>query len=104
RVVSRCVASIQQRLVLAVALPLVAGAVAALWLGTAAGLIAAVVAALVAGAILVAHTAREADRQRAGAERAAASGLRWLQALAQVSLSLSQPIDRNRFLRQITEA
>jgi signal transduction histidine kinase len=70
----------------------------------AAGLIAAVVAALVAGAILVAHTVREADRQREVAERAAASGLRWLQALAQVSLSLSQPIDRNRFLRQITEA
>jgi signal transduction histidine kinase len=94
----------QQRLMLAVALPLVAGAGVALWLGTAAGLIAAVVAALVAGAILVAHTVREADRQREVAERAAASGLRWLQALAQVSLSLSQPIDRNRFLRQITEA
>jgi hypothetical protein len=34
----------------------------------------------------------------------AASGLQWLQALAQVSASLSQPIDRNRLLRQITDA
>ncbi len=94
----------QQRVLLALALPLVSGVVAGLSLGTAVGLVAAVVGALIAGAIVVAQTVREADEQRQAAERAAASGLRWLQALAQVSLSLSQPIDRNRFLRQITDA
>ena len=88
----------------AVALPLVAGVVVGLWLGPAAGFLAAVVGALIAGAVLVTHTVREADRQRRAAEHTAAAGLRWLQALAQVSLSLSQPIDRNRFLRQITDA
>jgi hypothetical protein len=94
----------QQRLMLAVALPRVAGVVIGLWLGPAAGFLAAVVGALITDAVLVTHTVREADRQRRAAEHTAAAGLRWLQALAQVSLSLSQPIDRNRFLRQITDA
>ena len=43
-------------------------------------------------------------REAAAQQRAAASGLQWLQALAQVSLSLSQGLDRNRLLRQITDA
>ena len=93
-----------RRLVLAVALPLAVGGAFKAWLGIAPGLIAALVGALLAGWILIGYTLREATAQRQAAERAATAGLQWLQALAQVSLSLSQPIDRNRFLRQITDA
>jgi signal transduction histidine kinase len=93
-----------ERLVLVVALPLVAGIAFTLWLGTAPGLLAATLGALLAGWIVIGFTVREATAQRRAAERVAASGLQWLQALAQVSESLSQPIDRNRLLRQITDA
>jgi signal transduction histidine kinase len=89
-----------RRLVLALALPLAVGGVFEMWLGPAPALVAVVLAALLVGWIAIGYTVREAATQ----QRAAASGLQWLQALAQVSLSLSQGLDRNRLLRQITEA
>src|SRR5260370_3645135 len=89
-----------RRLVLALALPLAVGGAFEMWLGRAAALVAVVLAALLVGWIAIGYTVREAAAQ----QRAAASGLQWLQALAQVSLSLSQGLDRNRLLRQITEA
>jgi len=89
-----------RRLVLALALPLAVGGAFEMWLGPAPALVAVVLAALLVGWIAIGYTVREAAAQ----QRAAASGLQWLQALAQVSLSLSQGLDRNRLLRQITEA
>jgi signal transduction histidine kinase len=89
-----------RRLGLAFALPLAVGVAVTAWLGAVPGLLVATVG----GWIVVGYTVREVTAQRRAAERAAASGLQWLQALAQVSLSLSQPIDRNRLLRQITDA
>src|SRR5260370_23089866 len=88
------------RLVLALALPLAVGGAFEMWLGPAPALVAVGLAALLVGWIAIGYTVREAAAQ----QRAAASGLQWLQALAQVSLSLSQGLDRNRLLRQITEA
>ena len=93
-----------RRLVLVVAPPLAAGGAVTLWLGTEPGLIAGLLGALLAGWIVIGYTVREATERRRTAERVATSGLQWLQALAQVSTSLSQPIDRNRLLRQITDA
>lgn len=93
-----------RRLVLVLALPLVSGAAFTLWLGTAPGLLAAMLGALLAGWIMIGYTVREATERLRTAERAAASGLQWVQALTQVSTSLSKPIDRNRLLRQITDA
>ena len=65
-----------RRLVLVVALPLVAGAAFTLWLGTAAGLLAAMLGVLLAGWIVIGYTVREATERRRSAERAATSGLR----------------------------
>jgi two-component system NtrC family sensor kinase len=89
-----------RRLVLALALPLAVGVAFKMWLGTDPALVAAALGALLVGWTAVGYAVREAAAQ----QRAAASGLQWLQALAQVSLSLSQGLDRNRLLRQITDA
>jgi two-component system NtrC family sensor kinase len=89
-----------RRLVLALALPLAVGAAFKMWLGTGPAFVAGALGALLVGWIAIGYTVREAAAQ----QRAAASGLQWLQALAQVSVSLSQGLDRNRFLRQITDA
>ena len=89
-----------RRLVLALALPLAVGVAFEVWLGTGPALVAAALGALLVGWTATGCAVREAAAQ----QRAAASGLQWLQALAQVSLSLSQGLDRNRLLRQITDA
>jgi len=89
-----------RRLVRALALPLAVGAAFKMWLGTGPALVAGALGALLVGWIAIGYSVREAAAQ----QRAAASGLQWLQALAQVSVSLSQGLDRNRFLRQITDA
>src|SRR5260370_33939131 len=89
-----------RRIVLALALRRAVGGAFEMWLGPAPALVAVVLAALLVGWIAIGYTVRGAAAQ----QRAAASGLQWLQALAQVSLSLSQGLDRDRLLRQITEA
>ena len=60
--------------------------------------------ALLAGWTVIGYIVHEATERLRTAERAATSGLQWLQTLAEVSSSLSQPIDRDRLLRQITDA
>ena len=91
-------------LVLAVLVPLAAGAGFKLWIGTVPALLAATLGALLGAWLVIGHTVREAMAERHAAERATQSGLRRLQALAQVSLSLSQELDPGRLLRQITDA
>ena len=91
-------------LVLAVLLPLAAGAGLKLLLGTVPALLAATLGALLGAWLVTGHTVREAMAGRQAAERAAESGLRRLQALAQVSLALSQQLDPDRLLRQVTAA
>src|ERR1700730_641863 len=81
-----------RRLVLALALPLAVGAAFKMWLGTGPALVAAALGALLVGWTAIGYAVREAAAQ----QRAAASGLQWLQALAPVSLSLSQGLARNQ--------
>jgi two-component system NtrC family sensor kinase len=91
-------------LILAVALPLAAGAAFKLWLGTVPALLAATLGALLGAWLVIGQAARQAMAERQAALRATESGRRRLQALAQVSLALSQQLDPNRLLRQITDA
>ena len=91
-------------LVLAVALPLAAGAGFKLWLGTIPALLAATLSALLGAWLVIGQATRHAMAERRAALRATESGRRRLQALAQVSLALSQQLDPNRLLRQITDA
>jgi signal transduction histidine kinase/BarA-like signal transduction histidine kinase len=91
-------------LVLAVALPLAAGAGFKLWLGTVPALLAATLSALLGAWLVIGQATRQAMAERQAALRATESGRRRLQALAQVSLALSRQLDPHRLLRQITDA
>jgi two-component system NtrC family sensor kinase len=91
-------------LVLAVALPLAAGAGFQLWLGTVPALLAATLGALLGAGLVIGPTIRQAMAERRTALRATESGRRRLEALTQVSLALSRQLDPDRLLRQITDA
>jgi signal transduction histidine kinase len=91
-------------LVLAVALPLAAGAAFKLWLGTIPALLAATFVALLGAWLVIGQATRHALAERQAAVRATESGRRRLEALAQVSRALSQELDPDRLLRQITDA
>lgn len=84
-------------------LPLAAGAVVKLSLGTMPALLAATFGALLGAWLVVGQSVRQATAERQAAERATESGRRRLQALAQVSVALSQQLDPNRLLRQIAD-
>ncbi len=90
-------------LLFTVVLPLAAGAAVKLSLGTVPALLAATSSALLGAWLVVGQSVRQAMAERQAAERATESGRRHLQALAQVSVALSQQLDPNRLLRQITD-
>jgi two-component system NtrC family sensor kinase len=67
-------------------------------------LVVLLLAALLGGWVLMRRTARRAQAQQQAAEAAAERRQRRLEVLAQVTLALSQQLDPDRLLQQITDA